>query len=762
VFAVTDELTNTSSADSLSFTANQLPPTSFLPPYLSSAPPRHPPSQTLTASAIRMPPLLGYKYPAARSGPPRTSALTSPTMAMAGPIPTSTGTKPYAESEYISTSSPVILDSNPLPPAVTITLTSRRRTQDAIRHIVLHPDEPIIIGRSSRSEFKNLSSSNDNALFDCPVVSRTHAKFELTFNKWDAKDMYKVYIVDTGSMHGTSVNGQKLQPNRRFLLSVGDIIRLGDSVAHGPSEHPLAETSLVTSHADRVPDSYDGVIITLECISVATQKDSTQAKTSQRGISCPSEPESDSDDDSVLEVEAPSSAQTTPDQPAEKPAMKKLAKFGSSVLTGIVLDDDENDLESVAAAPTITARSIMVPDTYDEDSYDAPDDALDAERRSEFYNAVTDYIRTATDEQQEMDEEDDAVYGAEDSELHFSDDDQSQVSSNDDNTSDAASSHHSFDSEPNSMSDFQDDEDEHEWAEQNDLCSIHDDQDEDEDEEGPETMSSKRTQSVEIGTLGDAHDDHEYQPSDVPPREPAVPTRSHYDPVRGMFQVAPAPFTDHARTTRSYDLFPPPSYSGVYANAWDSSKWDVGPNDTIMNQVYPQPAEDYSSLAYITGDPAYGEQTYPSQSAWSSLRHQPGFAEIVQGDVPAAPTLCDSSKKRKASEISTGFVPTTTAPEYQSPSANEPFIQELASKFEESAQEESNLDNPVISAAPEEPLTVERPSKKLKTILQPRTKKSMLRAAAVEASKYTAGAIIGSIGLVTLLASPIGEALASC
>jgi pSer/pThr/pTyr-binding forkhead associated (FHA) protein len=710
-----------------------------------------------------MPPLLNYKYPTARSGPPRTSGLISPTMAMAGPIPTSTGTKPYAESEHISASSSVILDANPLPPAVTITLTSRRRTQDAVRHIVLHPDEPIIIGRSSRSEFKNLSSSNDNALFDCPVVSRSHAKFELIFNKWDAKDMYKVYIVDTGSMHGTSVNGQKLQPNRRFLLSVGDIIRLGDSVAHGPSKHPLAETSLATSHADRVPDSYDGVIISLECISVATQKDSTQAKSSQRGISCPSEPESDSDDDSVLEIEAPSSAQTTPDQTAEKPAMKKLAKFGSSILTGIVLDDEEDGLESAVAAPTITARSIMVPDTYDEDSHDAHDEAADVARMLEYDDTVTDHPRAATDEQQDMDEEDDAVYGAEDSELHFSDDDQSQISSNDDNSSDAASSHHSFDSEPNSMSDFQDDEDEHEWAEQNGMYSIHDDQDEDEDEEGPETMSSKRTQSVEIGTLGDAHDDREYQPSEVPQREHAAPTRSHYDPVRGMFQVAPAPFTDKARTAHSYDSFPPPSYSGVYANAWDSSKWDVGPNDMIINHDYPQPVGEFS-FADVSCRPTYGEQTYPSQSAWSYPRHQPDFAELTEEHdqgVPSMPT--DGSKKRKASEISTSLVPTTTAPEFQPSSDSESFLQNFASQFQESVQKTSDWENTDISTALEEPLAVgPPPSKKLKTILQPRTKKSMLRAAAVEASKYTAGAIIGSIGLVTLLASPIGEALASC
>jgi pSer/pThr/pTyr-binding forkhead associated (FHA) protein len=688
-----------------------------------------------------------YMRSADSYGLPRSQGLISPNI-MAMPAPAST--RPYDECGYSSACSPFSHHANLLSPAVTITLNSARRTQDVTRQIVLHPDEPILIGRSSRSEFKNLSPSTDNALFDCPVVSRTHAELALSFNKWDAIDMYKIYITDTNSMHGTSVNGQKLKPNERFHLQVGDVIRLGDSVAQGQSEHPLAELRPVTSHTDNVLDSYDGVMITLDRISVAGQRNSTQAKIGQRGISCPSGSDSDSDDDSVEEVEAPSSAQTTPDQPAEKPAMKKFAKFGSSILTGIVVDD-ENEPESVVAAPIITARSIMVPDTYDEDSYDAPDNALNVERRLQFDDA-------AADGQQEMDEDDTL------SEAHFSDGAHSQAS-NDENTSDDASSHHSFDSEPDSMSDFQDDEDEQDWAEQNDLHSVHDDlhsihDDQHEDEEGPEIMSSKRSQSVEIGTLGDTRNDHEYQPSDVPR---AAPTRSHYDPVRGMFQVAAAPITDNARTARSYDSFPPPSYSGVYANAWDSSKWDVGPTDFAVSHSSIQRMEDHSAFADVYGEsfgrPTYGERIYPPGSMFDPSMYQPvdpDFRKEHGEDIPSAPASCDLSKKRKASDISTGFVNTLTLQEFQS-RYNEPS----QSQHPPLVQHESSSEDSVILTATEEPLTVEPPPKKLKTD-QPRTKKSMLRSAALEASKYTAGAIIGGIGIVTILASPIGEALASC
>jgi pSer/pThr/pTyr-binding forkhead associated (FHA) protein len=708
-----------------------------------------------------MPPLLSALFFKRPYGVPPSQRLSSPrTMAMAAPP----STRPYDECEYLPARSPVALDANTLSPAVTITLTSGCRTQDVTRHIVLHPDEPVIIGRTSRSELKNLTSSNDNALFDCPVVSRTHAEFSLGFNKLDVKDMYKIYITDKKSMHGTSVNGLKLQPYTPFLLNVGDVIRLGNSVLQGSSKHPLARR--VTSRANNVPDSYDGVIISLDCVSVASQKKNFPqttygARGIARGFGCPSGSDPESDDDSVEEVEAPSSAQTTPDQP----------KLGSSTLTGIVLDD-ENEREIVARAPIITARSIVVPDTYDEDELD--EDELDEDELADIEAAEMERVTclqqledAAADEQEEMDEEDDEeVYGAQESDLHFSDDDQSQAS-DDDNTSDAASSHHSFDSESDRlsdrMSDFQDDEDETEWAEQNDLHSIHDDQDDDdEDDEGPETMTSKRTQSVEIGTLGNTHGDHdEYQPSDVPPCEPAAPTRPHYDPVRGMFQVAAAPFadnpsfSDNARPARSYDLFPPPSYSGVYANAWDnSSKWDVGPSDMTSTSNWHAEAFETST---------HGEHDVPSLSAWGyDCKYQPVYTVYGKNDAPnISPTVCGSGKKRKASEISTGFVPMATAPEFQPPSAKDQQSQHPSSAPSEAEQHQLRMDSPLAFTATDEALTVEPSPKKLKTC-QPRTKKSMLRAAALEASKYTAGAIIGSIGLVTILVSPIGEALASC
>jgi pSer/pThr/pTyr-binding forkhead associated (FHA) protein len=173
-------------------------------------------------------------------------------------MPASASTGQYHNCKYRSTRSPVALDANLLSPAGRIiTLTSPYCTYN----IVLRPSQPVIVGCSSRSEVKKLSSSTENALFDGLLVSSKHAELELKRNK--------ISITDTGSKHGTFVNSQKLQPSKDFDLSVGDVIRLGD---RGQGEHPFTEMRRVTSHADSIPGSDNGVTVTLTCVSVASER----------------------------------------------------------------------------------------------------------------------------------------------------------------------------------------------------------------------------------------------------------------------------------------------------------------------------------------------------------------------------------------------------------------------------------------------------------------------------------------------------------
>jgi pSer/pThr/pTyr-binding forkhead associated (FHA) protein len=228
--------------------------------------------------------------------------------------------------------SPSQAEADVQPPAVTITLRSTRQVTNTSRNIILRPDEPVNVGRSSRSEAKNLSATADNALFDCPVISRRHAELELKVNKW-TEERHQVYIKDTGSMHGTSVNGQKLQSSRPFQLQVGDTIRLGESVNRADSEYFNDQFHCFLT--DMTEDNYDGVTLTLDCISTATKKNTTQVNSSQQGISVPSASESDfDDDDDVSDGGAdlqPSSVHTTPDQTHPTSGAQPSAKMGSSV-----------------------------------------------------------------------------------------------------------------------------------------------------------------------------------------------------------------------------------------------------------------------------------------------------------------------------------------------------------------------------------------------------------------------------------------------
>lgn len=122
-----------------------------------------------------------------------------------------------------------------LPQAVALVLRQVRPAGGMNRRITLLPDTPVSVGRSSRSEAKNLSANGDNALFDCPVISRKHAEIELKINRW-ASETERITITDTKSMHGTSVNGDKLQCHKPFQLQPGDTIRLGDHISRADSE----------------------------------------------------------------------------------------------------------------------------------------------------------------------------------------------------------------------------------------------------------------------------------------------------------------------------------------------------------------------------------------------------------------------------------------------------------------------------------------------------------------------------------------------
>jgi len=77
------------------------------------------------------------------------------------------------------------------------------------------------IGRSQGP----LKPQSDNAIFDCRVLSRTHAQLRFLNDKF--------YLKDTGSSNGTFVNGQKLTDTDHEVLT-GDVLQFGVDVDSSP------------------------------------------------------------------------------------------------------------------------------------------------------------------------------------------------------------------------------------------------------------------------------------------------------------------------------------------------------------------------------------------------------------------------------------------------------------------------------------------------------------------------------------------------
>lgn len=116
-------------------------------------------------------------------------------------------------------------------------------TQDSferhpIRELRLSDTCPTItIGRSSTRE-ESLNSTRSNALFNNAVLSRNHAELS-----WDA-DAQLMFVKDTDSLHGTTLNQQKLKPNIKYKLSGGDNLVLGAPVPRIERTYPASSLSV--------------------------------------------------------------------------------------------------------------------------------------------------------------------------------------------------------------------------------------------------------------------------------------------------------------------------------------------------------------------------------------------------------------------------------------------------------------------------------------------------------------------------------------
>ncbi|KAL9128829.1 MAG: hypothetical protein Q9217_002582 [Psora testacea] len=98
------------------------------------------------------------------------------------------------------------------------------------------------VGRSSKNPLKGLQPASDNAIFDCPIMSRQHAQFsampETKVGAPKSENVAREVIVkDCGSTHGTYIDGRRLQSGKRYALKTGETVTFGIQVTNGPQVH---------------------------------------------------------------------------------------------------------------------------------------------------------------------------------------------------------------------------------------------------------------------------------------------------------------------------------------------------------------------------------------------------------------------------------------------------------------------------------------------------------------------------------------------
>lgn len=120
---------------------------------------------------------------------------------------------------------------------VKITLTPLGHDeQQNHRTIVISSEKPSVsVGRASRNPNKGLLAASDNAWFDYPILSRTHAKFTAS------RIHRQIYLQDCGSTHGTYIDKRRLEADVEFALADGEVITFGQRVTSGAVTYPAKE-----------------------------------------------------------------------------------------------------------------------------------------------------------------------------------------------------------------------------------------------------------------------------------------------------------------------------------------------------------------------------------------------------------------------------------------------------------------------------------------------------------------------------------------
>ncbi|EEH03273.1 predicted protein [Histoplasma capsulatum G186AR] len=122
-----------------------------------------------------------------------------------------------------------------------VRLLPKSKSPFEIRVLTLSSEQDkIVVGRSSKTH-ANLHPSRENAWFDSPVMSRTHAIITACPGTKQAS------VVDTDSMHGTLLNGKRLTANTKAVVKNEDILTFGSTISRGSKIYKPLSVSVLLS-----------------------------------------------------------------------------------------------------------------------------------------------------------------------------------------------------------------------------------------------------------------------------------------------------------------------------------------------------------------------------------------------------------------------------------------------------------------------------------------------------------------------------------
>ncbi|KAF2249679.1 hypothetical protein BU26DRAFT_287315 [Trematosphaeria pertusa] len=237
------------------------------------------------------------------------------------------------------------------------------------RRFTIRPHATVNVGRASKNTQKpNLMMAADNAFIDSPVVSREHAVLSTD----TATPTPSVLLTDSGSMHGTMVNGEKLEPRKPLKLSNGDVLQFGIDVTRNESFYVARKYTFEShvaddpfSHGFTVPEadsSEDDEVETDEALSAPPPRYGSQ--TNPVTIDDTEDITENIASPDIIEIEEDGVEVVIQDQPAPPNDETHEPRPSSSRETGIYFEETTNRNE-----PVSTQYAFVVDHSSDDGDY---------------------------------------------------------------------------------------------------------------------------------------------------------------------------------------------------------------------------------------------------------------------------------------------------------------------------------------------------------------------------------------------------------